>query len=53
MSSWFSFLCLSGTSVYPFPPFFRGLLDFYSLNLTHLNPNSIIQISIFVHLYKA
>jgi hypothetical protein len=34
-------------------PFFRGLLDFYNLNLTHLNPNSILQISIFVHLCKA
>jgi hypothetical protein len=34
----------------PISPFFRGLLDFYHLNLTHLNPNSIMQISIFVHL---
>jgi hypothetical protein len=34
-------------------PFFRGLLDFYHLNLTHLNPNSILQISIFVHLCEA
>jgi hypothetical protein len=25
-------------------PFFRGLLDFYNLNLTHLNPKSILQI---------
>jgi hypothetical protein len=25
-------------------PFFRGLLDFYSLNLTHLNPNFVLQI---------
>jgi hypothetical protein len=25
----------------PISPFFRGLLDFYRLNLTHLNPNSI------------
>ena len=24
--------------------FFRGLLDFYSLNLTHLNPNFVLQI---------
>jgi hypothetical protein len=37
----------------PISPFFRGLLDFYHLNLTHLNPNSIMQISIFVHLYEA
>jgi hypothetical protein len=34
----------------PISPFFRGLLDFYNLNLTHLNPNSILQIYIFVHL---
>jgi hypothetical protein len=34
-------------------PFFRGLLVFYDLNLTHLNPNSILQIAIFVHLREA
>jgi hypothetical protein len=34
----------------PVSPFFRGLLIFYDLNLTHLNPNSILQIAIFVHL---
>jgi hypothetical protein len=37
----------------PISPFFRGLLDFYRLNLTHMNPNSIMQVSIFVHLCKA
>jgi hypothetical protein len=37
----------------PISPFFRGLLDFYHINLTHLNPNSILQISIFVHLCEA
>jgi hypothetical protein len=37
----------------PVSPFFRGLLDFYELNLTHLNPNSILQVSIFVHLCEA
>jgi hypothetical protein len=37
----------------PTSPFFRGLLDFYNQNLTHLNPNSILQISIFVHLCEA
>jgi hypothetical protein len=37
----------------PISPFFRGLLDFYRLNLTHLNPNSILQVSVFVHLCKA
>jgi hypothetical protein len=34
-------------------PFFRGLLDFYHLNLTHLNPNSILQVYVFVHLCEA
>jgi hypothetical protein len=37
----------------PISPFFRGLLDFYHLNLTHLNPNSILQVSMFVHLCEA
>jgi hypothetical protein len=37
----------------PVSPFFRGLLDYYSLNLTHLNPNSVLQIAIFVHLCEA
>jgi hypothetical protein len=37
----------------PVSPFFCGLLDFYDMNLTHLNPNSILQISIFVHLCEA
>jgi hypothetical protein len=26
----------------PISPFFRDILDFYNLNLTHLNPNSIL-----------
>jgi hypothetical protein len=37
----------------PISRFFRNLLDFYHLNLTHLNPNSILQISVFVHLCEA
>jgi hypothetical protein len=37
----------------PISPFFRGLLDFYHLNLTHLNPNSILQVFVFVHLCEA
>jgi hypothetical protein len=37
-----------------FVPFLLcGLLDFYLFNLTHLNPNSILQISIYVHLCEA
>jgi hypothetical protein len=37
----------------PISTFFCSLLDFYRLNLTHLNPNSILQVSIFVHLCEA
>jgi hypothetical protein len=37
----------------PISPFFRGLLDFYSLNMTHVNPNFVLQIAIFVHLCEA
>jgi hypothetical protein len=37
----------------PISPFFRGLLDFYSLNLTQMNPNSVLQIAIFIHLCEA
>jgi hypothetical protein len=37
----------------PISPFFRGLLDFYHLNLTHLNPNSILQVFVFVNLCEA
>jgi hypothetical protein len=37
----------------PISPFFHGLLDFYHLNLSHLNPNSILQVSVFVHLSEA
>lgn len=37
----------------PTSDFFRGLLDYYSLQLVHLNPNGILHISIFVHLCEA
>ena len=33
--------------------FFCGLLEFYKLELVHLNPNSILHIAIFVHLCEA
>ena len=33
--------------------FFHGLLFFYGLELTHLKPNSIAQITIFIHLCEA
>jgi len=34
----------------PAGAFFRGLLHFYGLEVTHLMPNSITQIAIFIHL---
>jgi hypothetical protein len=37
----------------PVSPFFRDLLVFYSLNLTHINPNFVLQIIVFVHLCEA
>jgi hypothetical protein len=43
---------ISGLAL-PISPFFCGLLNFYNLNLTHLHPNSILQISVFVHLCEA
>ena len=36
----------------PAGAFFRGLLYFYGLEVTHLKPNSIAQIAIFIHLYE-
>jgi hypothetical protein len=30
--------------------FFRWLLDHYQIEIVHLNPNSILQIAIFIHL---
>jgi hypothetical protein len=37
----------------PVCDFLRGLLDHYQIELVHLNPNSILQIVVFVHLYEA
>ena len=37
----------------PASPFFHNLLDFYSLNCTHLNPNYVLQIAVFVHICEA
>jgi len=37
----------------PAGSFFRGLLFFYRLEVTHLKANSIVQIVIFIHLCKA
>jgi hypothetical protein len=39
-----------GLSTYDF---FLGLLDHYQIELVHLNPNSILQIIVFVHLCEA
>jgi hypothetical protein len=33
--------------------FLHGLLNHYQIELVHLNPNSILQIVVFVHLYEA
>ena len=37
----------------PTSSFFRGLLYFYGIELVNLNPNSILQISAFIHLCEA
>ena len=33
--------------------FFRGLLDFYRIELVHLNPNSVLHIAAYIHLCEA
>jgi hypothetical protein len=33
--------------------FFWGLLDHYQMELVHLNPNSTLQIAVFIHLCEA
>ena len=37
----------------PAGAFFRGLLFFYGLEVTHLKPNSVVQIEIFINLCEA
>jgi hypothetical protein len=37
----------------PVCDFLRSLLDHYQIKLVHLNPNSILQITIFVHICEA
>jgi hypothetical protein len=44
------FQCRFGLSAHDF---FHGLLDHYQIDLVHLNPNSILQIAVFVHLCEA
>ena len=33
--------------------FFEGLLEFWALSLCNLHPNTILHVSIFIHLYEA
>jgi hypothetical protein len=49
MNPLFTFLFSSVDLLFP-SLLFCGLFDFYDLNLTHLNPNSVLQVAIFVHL---
>lgn len=37
----------------PTGDFFRGLLHYYKIELVHLNPNSILDIAIFINLCEA
>lgn len=37
----------------PCGDFFRGLLDYYQIELVHLNLNSILDIAVFIHLCEA
>lgn len=37
----------------PTGDFFRGLLGYYKIELVHLNPNSILDIAVFIHLWDA
>ena len=37
----------------PAHDFLRGLLFFYELELIHLDPNSILQLSLYIHLCEA
>ena len=39
--------------VVPTSEFFRGIINFYDLQLVHLNPNGILHIAIFMHLREA
>ncbi len=44
----FSHFFYGGFSL-PTSKFFRGILEFYGINLHHLNPNSIVHMANFVH----
>jgi hypothetical protein len=33
--------------------FFRGLISHYKIELVHLNPNFVLQITVFLHLHEA
>jgi hypothetical protein len=40
-------------SALPASDFFKGLLDYYSIEYLNLNPNGIFHVSVFVHFCKA
>nr|AAR87150.1 putative gypsy-type retrotransposon protein [Oryza sativa Japonica Group] len=48
----FSHFFYGGFSL-PTSSFFRGILDFYGISLHHLNPNSIVHITNFIHACEA
>jgi hypothetical protein len=52
MKLWYFYSFQRGFDL-PACDFFRGLLDHYQIELVHLNPNSILQITVFVHLCEA
>ncbi len=37
----------------PTSEFFRGILEYYGLQIFHLNPNSVLHIAIFIHVCEA
>ena len=37
----------------PIGDFFHGLLEYYGIEVTHLNPNSILDITAYIHLCEA
>ena len=37
----------------PIHPFLRGLIEYYAISLCNLGPNSILHVSVFIHLCEA
>lgn len=50
LSCFISFFCMGWDSCFYL---FEGLADYYKIKLIHLNPNSILHITIFTHLCEA